>query len=67
MKPKSVQYGVMLDVDGDVGYWSLYETVEDAVSDQGDGTEVYRAEFKPIGRFKRAVKIQRIKKRKKKK
>jgi hypothetical protein len=64
--PNAVQYAAV-QRDDDLVYWAMYDTVQDAVGAHGDGTQVYRAEFKPIGRYKRAVKILRIKTRKKKK
>lgn len=63
---KKIQYGVWNEEETD-GYWQLFNTIEDAVSFEGDGCEVYRLEAKFIGRFKRAVKIAKIKKRKRKK
>lgn len=66
---KKIQYGVWTKegVSADEEYWLLFDTIEDAVSCEGDGCEVYRLEAKFVGRFKRAVKIAKIKKRKRKK
>jgi hypothetical protein len=67
---KKVQYAVW-DEEGseeDGGYWLLYDTLEDAVSSHSDliSVEVFRMEAKSIGRYKKAVKMVRLKKRKKK-
>jgi hypothetical protein len=69
IKPKHVQYGVWeVDSGADpMGYWMLYDTVEDAVSDKGDGTRVYKLEAKSIGQFKRAVTLEKVKRPKRKK
>lgn len=48
-------------------YWNQYATLEDAVSENGDGCEVYLAEPKFIGRFKSKAEIVKIKRRKRRK
>lgn len=52
-------------VDG--GYWSLYDSIADAIGTEGDGAEVYvlRAQFS--GRYKLTTKTQRMRLRKKRK
>jgi hypothetical protein len=67
-KPNLVQYGVWeTDAnDADGSYWMLYDTLEDAVSENGDGTVVYKLEAHLVGTFKRSVVVQRIPKRKSK-
>lgn len=55
------------DNDPDNRYWNQFETLEDAVSEGGDGTEVYYAEPKLLGKFKRKAEIVKIKSRKKRK
>jgi hypothetical protein len=51
--------------NGDSGYWMLYDSLEDAVSSEGDGCEIYRFTPKFIGRYKRKAEIVKIKARKK--
>lgn len=41
-------------------YWNQYPTLEDAVSENGDGTEVWVAEPRRLGSYRRSVEIQRI-------
>lgn len=53
-------------VDAEASYWMLYDTLEDAVSDNGDGTEVYKFEATLVGTFRRAVKIERVRQLKRK-
>ena len=69
--PKLVQYGVWVTDphDAEATYWNLYDSLEDAVSDHGDGTTVHRLEATLVGTFKRAVKVERVRtvKRKKRK
>ena len=60
---KKVQYGIW---NSEEGFWILFDTIEDAVSAEGT-SDVYRLEAKLLGRFARAVKTIRIKRRKKKK
>lgn len=62
---KLIQYGVW-EQDEDYGYWALYDTLADAVNAVGDGVEVYRIRAKYAGKYKRAVKLQRMRSRKKK-
>lgn len=67
---KVKQYGVWVEeilndkneVD-DGGYWLMYDTLEDAVSDNGK-TDVYRLTAKRLGQYRRAIKMVKIKKRK---
>lgn len=49
----------------ETGYYDQYASIEDAVSDHGDGTEVFAAEPHLIGRFRRKVAVMKIKARKK--
>lgn len=66
-KPTTKQYGVW-ETDGECSYWTLHDTIEDAVSSQGGGkVEVYRLTARTIGTFKSAVKCVRIRKRKRSK
>jgi hypothetical protein len=46
-------------------FWMHYDSLEDAVSDRGDGCEVFTAELKRLGHFKRKAEIVKIKARKK--
>lgn len=43
------------------GYWSLFDTLEDAVSTYGDGVEVYTANFRKAGTFVRKVEMVKVK------
>lgn len=47
-------------------FFNQFETIEDAVYSEGDVAEVYVAEPKYLGKFKRKVEMVKIKKRKKK-
>lgn len=52
----------------DDAYWEQYETLEDAVSANGDDTEVWAAYPTRLGKFKRKTEIvKEVKKRKKSK
>lgn len=53
--------------DPGASYWAQFDSLEDAVSHAGDGCEVYVAEPKFLGRFKRKAEIVKIKKRKRRK
>lgn len=66
-KPKTLY--LVWEEDGDCGYFMQYDTLLDAVSEGGEGCEVYRAPVKFLGRFKKTVKVKclRLKKRKTKK
>lgn len=46
-------------------YWNYYDTLEDAVSENGDGCEVFVFEGRLLGKFKRKVELVKIKRRKK--
>ncbi len=65
MKPKLEQFGVW-EVDGagtdQYGYWKQYDNLEDAVSENGDGTRVYKIQAKSVGTFRRSVVMERVKK-----
>lgn len=63
---KKIQYGVweVDSSDSDASYWMLYDSLEDAVSEKGDGTQVYKAEFKPLGVYKREVSLVKVPKSK---
>lgn len=61
----TIQYGVWQEPSAtDTGYWSMYESIEDAVSAEGDGTEVYKFDGVRLGKFKRSYSLQKIKKKK---
>lgn len=47
------------------GYWCSFQSLEDAVSQGGDGVEVFTAELRRLGRFRRKAEIVKIKSRKK--
>lgn len=51
--------------EGGSGFWGQYDTLEDAVSDKGDGCEVFTAEPTRLGTFRRSVEIVRVPARKK--
>ncbi len=46
------------------GYWCLFDTLEDAVNEGGEGTEIYALEPTRLGAFKRKVELVKIKTRK---
>lgn len=52
-------------IDG--GYWSLYDSIADAIGSEGDGAEVYVLRAKFAGRYKVITKTQRMRIRKKRK
>lgn len=53
--------------DPDEHYWQQWDSLEDAVSEYGNiGVEVFTAELRSIGKFKRAVVNVRMKAKKKK-
>lgn len=41
-------------------YWQYYDTISDAVSDNGDGTEVFEAPLKSIGHYKNMNKVKKL-------
>lgn len=48
-------------------FFNQYDTLEDAVSDNGDNTEVYIADIRKLGVFNRQVSVVKVKKKKGKK
>lgn len=66
MRPIKIQYAVWQVEEGS-GYWCLYNSIADAVCEHGDGTRVYRLEATSIGRFKRSVVMEKVKRTKKRK
>lgn len=48
-------------------YYNQYDSLNDAVSSEKEPVEVYRAIPRLVGKFKKAAKIIRVKKRKKNK
>lgn len=66
-KPK-VQYSVWEEDASDEdqgGFWSMFDTIEDAVSNRPNGANVYRFTPAFAGRFKRSAVVVRLKKLKK--
>lgn len=51
--------------DVDEQFWSLYDSIADAISDKGNGCEVFLAKPKRLGNFKSVNKIIKVTKRKK--
>lgn len=51
--------------ENDCGYFEQFNTIADAVDSHGD-VEIYKADIKPIGKYKSQTKIVKIAKRKKK-
>lgn len=52
-------------MDGeDEQYYNQYSSLEDAVSSEGDGVEVFTATPVSLGKFERSVKIVKSKKQK---
>lgn len=66
---KKLQYGIWKceNKDKESQYWLLFDSIEDAVSSEGDGSVVYKLEASYVGRFRRAVTLEKVKKHKKKK
>lgn len=50
--------------NSDGAYWEQFNTIEDAVSTRGDGCEVWVAEPRLLGVYKRKVEMVKVKKRK---
>jgi len=66
-KTKVKQYMLWMEEGADdASYWQMYDSLEDAVSEGGDGCHVYLCEPKYIGRYKRKAEIVKIKRLKKK-
>lgn len=65
MLPNLRQYAVA-EQDGDVVYWLLYDSLADAVSAHGEA-DIFVAQFRLKGRYRRATKFVRMKRRKKRK
>jgi hypothetical protein len=42
------------------GYWCQYDSIQDAVSDKGDGSWVYVAKPRYLGRYKIKKKVELI-------
>lgn len=60
MKKPTTMYAIW-ETDAESGYYALYESIEDAVSSCGtENAEVFKAEFKRLGVFKRAVSVVRV-------
>lgn len=57
-------YLVFNEDDNDSQFWEQYESLVDAVSSHGDGVEVYTAQPKRLGCFKRKASLVRIKQKK---
>ena len=51
--------------DENPGYFEMFDSIEDIISMYGSEKEIYRADIKPIGRYKKQTKIIKIKSRKK--
>lgn len=65
MKKGAIIYLVWVQ-EADGGFWNQYESVEDAVSDQGEGTEVYSCVPQFLGCYERKVLLIKSKKKNKK-
>lgn len=61
------QYAVWESDNHEDSYWLYYDSIEDAVSQQGDGCDVYVFEGKLVGKFKRKVEMVKMKRKAKKK
>lgn len=62
---KPMLYLVWMDGE-DEQYYNQYQTIGEAISDNGDGVEIYSARPVYRGRFKSKVAIVKIKKRRNK-
>lgn len=64
------QYMVWIEVNDDSitmpGYFEMFDTIESAVSSHGSSVEIYRADIKPIGKYRKQTKFVKIKTRRKK-
>ena len=68
MSQKMNQYGVWVkEQNPDESYWMLYDSLEDAVSENGDGTEVFLLVAKKLGKYERKVSIIQTKEKRAKK
>lgn len=50
------------DEPGD-GWWQMYDSLEDAVSENGDGTEVWTMLPTKLGTYKREVSMVKVRKK----
>lgn len=55
------------DIEGENGYWNQYDSISDAVRENGDGSEVYVSTPKRLGKYRMRSGAERIKTRKRKK
>lgn len=67
MEPTLKQYGVWKEEPNspDLPYWMLFDSIEDAVSSEGE-SEVYEFTAKPIGTYKAKSVLVKSRKSKKK-
>jgi len=65
MKKQKPVYLVWQDGE-DLEFWNQYESLNDAVSSEEEPVEVYRAQPRLVGKFKKAAKLIRVKERSKK-
>ena len=49
-KAASKQWAVW-NTESDVPYWDLYDSLQDAVSSNVEGTEIYEGKFRKLGKF----------------
>lgn len=61
------QYMVWIGPDGGCsGYFEQFDTIESIVDTYGSFVEIYRADIKPIGKYRKQTKFVKIKSRRKK-
>ena len=62
------QYMVWIDPEdeGCSGYFEQFDTIESIVDYYGSSVEIYRADIKPIGKYRKQTKFVKIKTRRKK-
>lgn len=65
MRKPLVQYCVWQSQDADQsGYWMFYDTIENAVDENGDGAHVYKFTGRSLGKFQKEVSFIKIKEKK---
>lgn len=65
-KPPQKEFAVWIPPAGpdELGYYNHYETITEAIGDQGEGSMVYETTYKEIGRFKIQTNVVKIPKTK---
>jgi hypothetical protein len=68
MKPVLKQYAQWVvdneGTDDEMGYWQLYDTLEQVQEQTGEIEDIYECDFKNIGKWKKTVELVRLKEKK---